>query len=151
MTFWLAYGVFMIVQFLRKRYQSAKALCAGLVVGLVHQALITTVNFELLDQIAFYASMWLIAFGWFCYLEFAKLNMSAVVCAFLVAFQMFMVFGSINNDITESVLYTMYPDTIFLVNILMIAAGLGERDDMATASTHCTSDHKSHHKGEKAV
>lgn len=144
MTFWLVYGVLMVVQFFRHRIQSAKALCAGLVIGIIHAITYQSFDFASYEPILFYAAMFLIAFAWFGILEYAKLNTSAIVCSGLVFFQMVMCFAAINADIMDSVAYGIYPSIIFIINILMILAGLGERDDMATASA----DSPCHRKGD---
>ena len=131
MTFWLLYGLLMIVQFFRKRYQSSKALGVGLAVGIIHAVIFESVTFEI--PIVFYATMFLLSFGWFCVLDWLDLKVSTICSGFLVAFQIVMVFNSINGDVANSVLYELYPSAIMIINILMIGSGLGESDDMASS------------------
>lgn len=127
----------MIAQLFRKRYQSSKALGVGLIVGVIHSVIFELVEFNV--PITFYATMFLIAFGWFWILDWLDLKLSAVFSSFLVAFQMVMVFNTVDGNVVESVLYGIYPYIITIINILMIGSGLGERDDMATNRTNANS------------
>lgn len=149
MEFFPLYLILMIIQFARKRYQSSKALGVGLIVGAVHAAIFEMVNFDI--PVMFYACMFLLSFGWFCLLDILDLKISTVFCGFLVAFQIAMVFNCINNDITTTLLYSIYPTVITIINVLMIGSGLGEHDDMATSGANANCNLQGHSKNEGAT
>tara|TARA_R110002012_G_scaffold269646_2_gene453778 strand:+ start:1758 stop:2180 length:423 start_codon:yes stop_codon:yes gene_type:complete len=139
----------MIVQFSRKRYQSSKALGVGLAVGIIHAGLFELIEFNV--PVIFYAVMFLLSYGWFCLLDWLDLKFSTVCCGFLVAFQIVMVFNSINGDVVNSALYFLYPTVIMVINVLMIGSGLGESDDMATSVPNADCYLSSHKKNEGSI
>ncbi len=151
MSFWSLYAFVMIVQLCRKRFNSAKALAAGLFVGIAHAVVFELGDFGSSAPVIFYSAMFLISFGWFCLLDFLQLKLSAIFSGFLVAFQIVMVFNSLGGNVPNSMLYVAYPYIIMVINILMIGAALGERDDMASNHSHSHCSHKGNDKSKGAA
>lgn len=143
MDFWSLYAFIMIVQLCRKRFNSSKALATGFVIGLAHSLIFSYVDFNSEPPIMFYSVMFLLSFGWFCILDMLNLKLSAIFSGFLVAFQIVMVFNSLGDSVTDTMLYAMYPYVIIVVNSLMIGAAFGERDGLDYNRSHSHSGNKS--------
>lgn len=151
MEFFPLYLILMLIQFARKRVQSSKALGVGFAIGAVHAAIFWKVDFNNYEPVLFYACMFLLSFGWFHILDWLDLKVSTIFCGFLVALQIVMVFNCINNDVTNTILYGIYPIVITIINVLMIGSGLEESDDMATGSANADCHIQGHTKGEGAI
>ena len=140
----------MLVQLARHRNKSAKALGVGLFIAVAHALIIEVL--PLSDPIVFYSLMFMLSYTWYLILDYLSLKLSAMISVGLVCFQIVMVFNAVSSDdVVNSMLYRYYPVAIIMVNLSMLWAAIGEKDDLATNRSNAPGNHKGANQGKGTV
>ena len=144
------YFSIMIMQLVRRRNRSALASGVGSLIAVAHALVVEYL--PLSNPIVFYSLMFLLAYGWHLLLDHLKLKLSAMISVGLVCLQVIMIFNAIgSSDVMNTALYQYYPAVIIMINLSMLLAAFGEKDDMAVINTHTDSKYKGSTKGEGTV
>ena len=124
----IIYLTLTLIQLAREKYQSAKSLGVGFVVGCVY-TMIAALDFgdqhnALLTQI----TLFVLACAWAFILDAVKSRATITALCF-VLFQGVMVVDSYSNALVETMVYSAYPSVVYTVNAIILLLCFTERGD----------------------